>query len=49
MLTFGAEQRGGALQELPNLLQLSLFSALDAAWGVITTCWGRYLITDSEP
>lgn len=36
-LTFGAEQRGGALQELSDLLQCSLLPAVDAALGVVVT------------
>lgn len=41
--TFGAEQRGGALQELSDLLQRSLFPASDAAPGVVAAGQGGAL------
>lgn len=47
-LTFCAEQRGGALQESPDLLQRSLFSASDAALGIMAAGQGGDLIEDDR-
>lgn len=48
VLTFSAEQRGGALQEVSDLLQRSFLSAADADLGVVATRWGRALIKEQE-
>lgn len=46
--TFRAEQRGGTLQELSDLLQRTLPSTLDAAPGVMATGWGGDLTTNNS-
>lgn len=48
MLTFSAEQRGGALQEVSDLLQRSFLPAADADLGVVTTRWGGALIKEQR-
>lgn len=47
-MTFCAEQRGGALQELSDLLQRSLFSASDAALGVVAAGQAGDLIANDS-
>lgn len=44
-LTFGAQQRRGALQEVSDLLQRALLPAADAALGVMATRRGGALTT----
>lgn len=48
VLTFSAEQRGGALQEVSDLLQRSFLSAADTDLGVVTTRWGGALIKEQR-
>lgn len=47
-LTFRAEQRGGALQEVSDLLQRSFLPAADAALRAVATRRGGDLIGDDS-
>lgn len=47
-LTFRAEQHGGALQEVSDLLQRSFLSAADAALRAVASRRGGGLITDDS-
>lgn len=47
-LTFGAEKRGGAVQELSDLLQRALLPAVDAGLRVVAIRRGGDLIADDR-